>query len=159
MSTIRRFEEIKAWQTARQVTRLVYKLSAEGCFARDVGLGEQMRRAAVATVTHIAEGFESDSQPQFIEQLGRARASTGRLRAQACVALDVGYLSPEQFQRLTELCQRCSGQLSWLIVYLQTHTNSRRSRASGIEYHLERLASQPVGQLTPATPPTLKTAT
>jgi four helix bundle protein len=146
MSTIRRFEEIKAWQTARQATRLVYKLSAEGAFARDVGLRDQMRRAAVATMAHIAEGFESGSQPQFVAQLDLARASTGRLRAQACVALDVGYLSPDQFQRLTELCQKCSGQLSWLIVYLQAHTNSRRSRASGIAYHLERLASQSAGR-------------
>ena len=72
MPTIRRFEEIEAWQTARELTRLVYDLSKEGIFARDFGLRDQMRRAAVSIMSNIAEGFESRTQPQFVEYLGRA---------------------------------------------------------------------------------------
>jgi hypothetical protein len=37
MTTIVRFEEIKAWQTARELTRLVYDLTHHGEFARDFG--------------------------------------------------------------------------------------------------------------------------
>jgi len=33
MTTIVRFEEIEAWQTAREITRLVYNLTRRGEFA------------------------------------------------------------------------------------------------------------------------------
>jgi hypothetical protein len=35
MSTFKSFEEINAWQKARLLTKLIYKITAEGKFARD----------------------------------------------------------------------------------------------------------------------------
>src|SRR5689334_10266461 len=98
MPTIRRFEEIEAWQTARELTRLVYALSNKGAFARDYGLRDQMRRASVSILSNIAEGFESRTRLLFIEYLGRAKASAGELRAQSYVALDAGYLTQSEFR-------------------------------------------------------------
>ena len=134
MATIKRFEDIEAWQTARQLTRLVYQLSSTGAFARDFGLRDQMRRAAVSVMSNIAEGFESRTQALFIEFLGRARASAGELRAQAYVALDAGYLNQEQFDELYDLVDKCSRQLSRFIRYLEAQPNSRRIREASIEY-------------------------
>ncbi len=59
MARITRFEEIEAWQTARELTRRVYELTNAGQFARDFGLRDQMRRASVSVMSNIAEGFES----------------------------------------------------------------------------------------------------
>lgn len=119
MGTITRFEEIEAWQTARELTRLVYTLTNQGAFARDFGLRDQMRRAAVSILSNIAEGFESRTRPLFIEYLGRAKASAGELRAQAYVALDVGYLTREQFAQLFDLVDKCSRQISRFMTYLE----------------------------------------
>ncbi len=58
MGTITRFEKIEAWQTARELTRLVCALTNAGPFARDFGLRDQLRRAAVSILSNIAEGFE-----------------------------------------------------------------------------------------------------
>src|SRR5437764_15389925 len=93
MGTIRKFEEIEAWQTARQLTRRVYAASANGAFSRDFGLRDQMRRAAVSVMSNIAEGFESRTEVLFREYLGRAKGSAGELRAQFYVAEDAGYVS------------------------------------------------------------------
>ena len=82
MSTIRRFEEIEAWQTARELTREIYSLSNRGGFSKDFGLRDQMRRAAVSVMSNIAEGFESRTTALFVEFLGRAKGSAGELRAQ-----------------------------------------------------------------------------
>ena len=82
MPTIVRFEDIEAWQTTRELTRVVYELTHRGEFARDVGLSDQMRRASVSIMSNIAEGFESRTQPLFNDYLGRAKASAGELRAQ-----------------------------------------------------------------------------
>jgi len=65
MSTIVRFEDINAWQTARELTSLVYDLTRHGEFARDYGLCDQMRRASVSIMSNIAEGFESRTQLLF----------------------------------------------------------------------------------------------
>ncbi len=83
MATITRFEEIEAWQTARELTKLIYALSNSGSLAHDFGLRDQMRRAAVSILSNIAEGFESRTQALFIEYLGRSKGSAGELRAQA----------------------------------------------------------------------------
>jgi four helix bundle protein len=60
MSVIQRFEDIEAWQLARNVTQRIYKLSSSGEFARDFGLKDQIRRSAVSIMSNIAEGFERD---------------------------------------------------------------------------------------------------
>jgi len=93
-----------------------------------------MRRAAVSVMSNIAEGFESRTQALFIEFLGRAVASAGELRAQAYVALDVDYLNQEQFDKLYDLVDKCSRQISRFMSYLETQPNSRRIREASIEY-------------------------
>jgi four helix bundle protein len=117
MSTIKRFEEIEGWQTARELTRLVYRISREGEFARDFGLRDQMHRAAVSIMSNITEGFESRTQALFIEFLGRAKGSAGELRAQTYVALDVGYIDQAQFQQMFDLLRDAAAKSAvlWLI--------------------------------------------
>lgn len=80
MPTIERFEDIRAWQTARALTRQIYAVSARGAFARDFGLRDQMRRAAVSILSNIAEGFESGTRPQFVRYLALAKGSAGERR-------------------------------------------------------------------------------
>ena len=120
MSTITKFEDIEAWQVARDLTRRIYAHTGEGAFSRDFGLRDQMRRAAISIMSNIAEGYESRTQPLFIEFLGRAKASSGELRSQAYVALDAGYLSEETFAEIFDLMDKCSRQLSRFMSYLKS---------------------------------------
>lgn len=136
MPTIQRFEEIHAWQTARALTRRIYTLSNQSTFAHDYGLRDQIRRAAVSIMSNIAEGFESDTQALFIKYLGYAKASSGEVRAQLYVALDVAYLTELQFQNLFDLADKCSRQLSKFITYLRTHP-SRAVRESNAIYDMD----------------------
>jgi len=46
MATIERFEDIKAWQMARELTREVYEATKGAAFARDYGLRDQITRAS-----------------------------------------------------------------------------------------------------------------
>lgn len=132
MPTIIRFEDIEAWQTARELTRSVYELTRNGQFASDFGLSNQMRRASVSIMSNIAEGFESRTQVMFTEYLGRAKASAGELRAQAYVASDIGYLDDKEFAQLFELCDKVSRQISRFMHYLAHQPNSIREE--GIYY-------------------------
>ena len=61
MPTINRFEDLRAWQSARALVRMVYEDSGQADFGRDFGLKDQIRRAAVSVMSNIAEGFNAGS--------------------------------------------------------------------------------------------------
>ncbi len=98
MALIKRFEEIQGWQEARKLTRDIYRLTADGAFARDFGLRDQICRAAVSSMTNIAEGFDCESKREFARFLGIARRSAVEVQSLLYVALDVGYISDSVFQ-------------------------------------------------------------
>ena len=98
--TIERFEDFIAWQKARKLTAAIYKVTNEGDFVRDFGLKDQIRRAAVSSMSNIAEGFERGRSAEFHQFLSVAKASCAEVRAQLYVALDAGYLSTSVFDGL-----------------------------------------------------------
>ena len=119
MPTIRRFEDIHAWQSARELTHKIYTITNRGNFSNDFGLRDQVRRAAVSVMSNIAEGYESRTKRSFIDYLGRAKASAGEVRSQVYVAYDVGYLEKCEFDQLFELAESCSKQIANFIGYLE----------------------------------------
>lgn len=132
--TIIRFEDIEAWQTARELNRKDIDLTRTGVSARDFDLTSQMRRASVSIMSNIAEGFENRTNSLLKDYLGRAKASSGELRAQIYVAKDVGYLDEIDFSDLFELCDKCSRKITRFIQYLETRPNAIREE--GIEYNV-----------------------
>ena len=120
MSKIERFEDIEAWQTARELTQAVYGISNEGAFGRDFGLRDQIRRAAVSIMSNIAEGFERGGDKEFMHFLAQAKGSSGEVRAQLYVALDIGFIDQPTFDRLSDMATRINRMLSGLMKYLRT---------------------------------------
>ena len=137
MTTAKRFEDLEVWQIAKELTNLIYRLSSSGNFARDFGLRDQMRRAAVSIMSNIAEGFESLTQVMFIQYLARAKGSAGELRAQLYIARDQEYIIDEEFQSAMSLAETCSRKLARLIQYLESQPNARRVREDGAQYDIQ----------------------
>ena len=92
MSSFQRFEDIEAWQKARELTKAIYAMSNDGQFARDFGLRDQIRRASVSIMSNIAEGFERTGDAEFRHFRSMAKGSVGEVRAQLYVALDTGLI-------------------------------------------------------------------
>jgi four helix bundle protein len=120
VARIERFEDIEAWKKSRKLTKLIYDASNEGRFAKDFGLKDQIRRAAVSIMSNIAEGFERGGDQEFIHYLSIAKASCGETRSQLYVALDQAYLSQEAFQHLDDEAEAISRMIAGLMNYLQT---------------------------------------
>ena len=136
MPTITRFEDIEAWQTAHELTRLIYEFTDEGKFARDFGLKDQIRRASVSIMSNIAEGFESQTQIQFIRYLGIAKASAGEVRSQLYISRDLNYVTEEQFSNSFRMEEKNSRQLARFIAHLETHSQSQKLREDSAEYEV-----------------------
>ena len=136
MATITQFEEMDAWKTARELTRLIYALTDQGNFAKDFGLRNQIQRASVSIMSNIAEGFESRTQARFIDYLGHAKASAGEVRCQLYIAIDLNYMNQEQFKQGFDLADKVSRQIYNFMSYLETHPQSRRAREEGSQYEV-----------------------
>ena len=118
MATFQTFEQIDAWQKARELTKKVYSLTAKGEFAKDYGLKNQMRSASVSIMSNIAEGFERSGTGEFTQFLAIAKGSAGEVRSQSYVAFDQRYLLQEEFNTLlgdaAEIGRMISGLMSYL---------------------------------------------
>ncbi len=105
---IEKFEDLIAWQKARELTREVYKLTRQEPFCRDFGLSNQIQRSAVSAMSNIAEGFERGSSSEFHQFIVIAKASCAEVRSQLYVALDIGYISNDQFYGINALALEVS---------------------------------------------------
>jgi four helix bundle protein len=97
---IEKFEDLIAWQKARVLTKEIYQITRKGEFAKDYGLSGQLQRASVSIMSNIAEGFERGGRGEFHHFLSISKASCAEVRSQLYVALDVGYLENQDFQKL-----------------------------------------------------------
>ena len=116
---VRNFEDLNVWKQARQLTQEVYRLTKTEQFLKDFGLRDQIRRAAISVMSNIAEGFERGGNQEFVQFLYVAKASCGEVRSQLYVALDQGYTTANDSEKLLQLFMRLSGMLSNLISYLR----------------------------------------
>lgn len=119
MATVKRFEDLEAWQTAREIVNTIYQASSNEYFASDFSLRDQVRRGAVSIMANIAEGFSRRSNREFAQFLFTAKASAAEVQSHLYVALDQGYLTQDQFSALYERLDHCSRQISKLISYLR----------------------------------------
>jgi four helix bundle protein len=119
--TITRFEDIHAWQAARELCKIVYRLTRNEKFARDFGLVDQARRAAVSIMANIAEGFDSRSNSEFIQFLYYALRSASELQSHIYIAQDQDYISEAEFAGVYEEAARVKAMIFRFIDYLRTH--------------------------------------
>jgi len=121
MAAIKQFEDIQAWQQARELVREVYKACAEGRLSRDFGLRDQLCRAAVSSMSNVAEGFAKKSDRDFAHFLDIARGSITEVQSLLYVALDVGYIEKGEFERLYELAEATASFIGGFTSYLRKH--------------------------------------
>ena len=101
---VSRFEDLIAWQKARELCRVVYELTRKREFAKDFALVDQIRRAAISVGSNIAEGFERGNPKEFHQFLSVSKSSCAELRSQLYTAMDVGHVTDVEFSKVHDLC-------------------------------------------------------
>lgn len=118
MRAARRFEELEVWQEARELTKLVYRVTRENKFLQDQRLRNQMRDASVSIMSNLAEGFSRRSDKEFRRFIYISKASGSELESHAYVSLDQEYISGEMFRLLYGKTESILRRLSQLAQYL-----------------------------------------
>ena len=121
---VERFEDLIAWQRARELAKEVYAFCRGPGVRRDFALVNQLTRAAGSTMSNIAEGYERDGNRELLQFLSHAKGSCGEVRAQLHLALDCGYVVESRHREMTQRCEDVSRMLAgWM----------RQIKASGFE--------------------------
>lgn len=94
------FEDLFIWQNAVEFAREIYKATEKNGLKTDFGLRGQLRNAAVSISANIAEGFERRSRKEYLNFLNIAKGSAGEVRSLLYIALEIGYINKEEFERL-----------------------------------------------------------
>ena len=142
---IERFEDIDAWQPvespsavssepnglqverlARELTRKVYGLTKKAKFSRDFGLKGQIQDAAGSTMHNIAEGFDSETNPEFIRFLRYAKRSCTEVQSELYVALDQQYITNTEFQDVYDHAGRTRAAIRGFIKYLIAYKQDQK---------------------------------
>ena len=126
MIKIRRFEDLIAWQKARQLAKDIYQVTALRAFSRDFGLRDQLRRASVSIMSNVAEGFDRGGRAEFHQFLVIAKASCAEVRSQLYVANDAGYISEDDFSKLMDNVNEVTRLVSGLRIAVQKQRDRQR---------------------------------
>jgi four helix bundle protein len=99
--SIRDFTDLLVWQKAVELGLQVYHLTKR--FPRDerFAMTSQLRRAAVSVSSNIAEGHARQGR-EFPHFLSVAKGSLAEIESQLIFASRLGYLTPEEVQRIRD---------------------------------------------------------
>ncbi|TCZ72803.1 four helix bundle protein [Flaviaesturariibacter aridisoli] len=118
MPTFKRFEEIIAWQLARELCKEIYRISQETGLCRDFKLRDQINASSGSIMDNIAEGHGRGGNKEFIQFLEVAHASGAETQSQLYRLLDKDYIQKDEFDRLYQLAGRAKKAIIELIKYL-----------------------------------------
>ncbi len=119
MATFNTFEEIIAWQKARELCKLINVYTGYDAFSKDFKLVSQIKGSSGSAMDNIAEGFERGGNKEFIQFLFISKGSAGEIRSQLYRALDNGYISPDEFQKAYNLADEVGKLDRGLISHLK----------------------------------------
>ena len=125
---IKQFQGLDSWKKARELTNMIYDLTEQKGFSRDLRLRDQIRDASGSVMHNIAEGFDAGSDTEFIRFLKISRRSASEAQSELYLALDRNYITAVQLQKAYDKATEVKRLINGLISYLRRNTKSSNSR-------------------------------
>lgn len=122
---IERFEDIDAWQLARELSVKVYGLTKKTEYARIFGLKGQIQDAAGSAMHNSAEGFDAESNPEFVRFLRYAKRSCTEVQSQIYIALDQRYIGESEFKKVVDHAGRTRAVFRGFIKYILAYREKK----------------------------------
>ena len=96
MNYVERFEDLRIWQEARVLVKLIYQDFGNGTLGQhDYGFKDQIQRAGISIMNNLAEGFERPKPADSARFFDIAKGSCGEVRSMYYAAEDLKYVTNE----------------------------------------------------------------
>jgi four helix bundle protein len=112
---IKTFRDLVVWQKSMAMVTELYRLSAAFPKQEMYGLTSQIRRCAVSIPSNIAEGFGRQSTGDYLRFLSIAEGSLYELQTQLEIAVNLTYLTADQYHQLNAVTREIERMLTSLI--------------------------------------------
>ena len=120
------FENLEVWKRAARLSADIYKELAK---LKDYSFRDQITRSGLSVSSNIAEGFERGSQKECMVFLSYAKGSSGELRTQIYIGMDIGYIDQATGREWIKEAKEISAMLGGLIKtkrnFIQTQSKSK----------------------------------
>ena len=127
----KRFEDLIAWQKARELFRIVQEITGKAPIKSNYPVRDQMTRAALSIMSNIAEGFDRGGDKEFVQYLYISKGSFSELRSQLYAGRDAGYLKQADFDAAFELAEETSKIIQGLLNSIKSRSlKGRKFQAS-----------------------------
>lgn len=118
---ITRFEDLDCWKQARKFTTIIYKLAKSQLFSKDYRLRDQITGAGISIMNNIAEGFDSQSNNEFIRFLKISRRSISEVETCLYIAIDQKYITEDEFKETFTQAEKARKLIDGMLRYLRNH--------------------------------------
>ena len=113
------FRGLKVWQRSMTLVEEIYRVSAAFPHYEQFGLTSQIRRASVSIPSNIAEGKRRKRQLVYLNHLDIALGSQAEVEVQLEIAKRVGFLAPNDYDRIQSIVEEVGRMLNGLITSVQ----------------------------------------
>ncbi|MGH8095195.1 MAG: four helix bundle protein [Chthoniobacterales bacterium] len=122
----RSFEDLEVWQRGCRHAVDVFQTFAS---CRNFTMQDQVQRAALSVPSNVAEGYERDSDKEFVRFLNIAKGSCGELRTQLYFSRKLNFLTKAAFERLVAESKEISAMLHGLARAVSKRVPARKRAA------------------------------
>ncbi len=120
------FEDLEVWQRGCRLAVDIFQTFAS---CRNFTMQDQVQRAALSVPSNVAEGYERNSNKEFIRFLNIAKGSCGELRTQIYISRKLDFVTKADFERLIAECKEISAMLHGLSQAVARRASNKSSRA------------------------------
>ncbi|EAZ80666.1 four helix bundle protein [Algoriphagus machipongonensis] len=128
MAKVDRFEDLNVWNHAIEIGLKIYQLVESNHLVRDYRAKDQLIGAAISISNNIAEGFEYNSNRQFIKYLAIAKGSAGELRSQLFLLVKANKITEKEYEFLYQEMIQISSEIKGFIKYLKGFEQKKKGK-------------------------------
>ena len=117
--SVRNFKDLKVWERSHRLVLDVYDATGRFPSEETFGLTAQLRRCCASIPANIAEGCGRSGEAELARFMLIAMGSTSELEYHLLLARDLGYLSAQHYQELSQEVSEVKRMLSTFITKLR----------------------------------------
>lgn len=121
MAGWKHFNEIAAWQQARDLKKVAYGILRKAQFRHEYKYKDQLRNAARSGPANIAEGFGRHGNPEFARFVEIAKASEAEVLNHFIDAHDQGLITESEFRTAEHAAMKAMKTAVGLIRHLRNN--------------------------------------